>query len=281
MPHALPLLATLAAASLPAGETALLPRGGELTLTAAQSAVCELSARPDERPLVVVVRGRESLGDVHAALGETRTLTLRCDQAVSLAAPAARLASDGSVVFRSDDVFVPQRGTPTRRYPFAAPAQSTYRVATLALDVTPGAFDRDTGGLHSLFWFQRGSRWRGSLIGYGNVRGPGKNIALLSSNLDLPAKQMVRATRGFRPERGVTYRVEMRYDVPRRTSTLNILRDGAPVLASPITTPTTGRLATGAGDFFVEVGFAHGGNHGPERPTYGWVYRNLEVQLLP
>lgn len=203
------------------------------------------------------------------------------DRPTSVSTPTARPLADGTLVFRSDDVFVPRRGDTTRRYSFTAPANTTYRIATVALDVTPGAFDRDTDGLHNLFWFQRGPRWKGSLIGYANVRGPIKNIALLSSNLDLPAKQVVRATRPFRPVRGATYRVEMRYDTPRRTSTLQILRDGVPVLAGPVTTPTTGRLTSGSGAFFVEVGFAHGGHHGPERPTYGWVYRNLEVRLIP
>lgn len=264
------LLAVPLPAALPPGTVALLPAGVDLELAPVdQAAVCALAGAD------LLLRGHANLAAAPAA----RTLT--CDRTVTAAAPLATLAADGTVTFRSTDVFVPRRAEPLRRYPFAAPPATTYRVATLSLDVTPGAFDADAAGLHNLFWFQRGPRWRGSLIGYGNLRGPGKNIALLSSNLDLPAKQMIRATRGFRPVQGATYRVEMRYDTVRRTSTMDILRDGVSVLPSPVTTATSGRLTSGAGNFFVELGFAHGGGHGPERPTYGWVYQNLTVQLIP
>jgi hypothetical protein len=155
-----------------------------------------------------------------------------------------------------------------------------YRLIELELDIAHGGwFAAEPERNHSLFWLHRGhGQFAGNAVAYVNAFGPRRNEVRLATNLTLARGARMEASKAtVRLEPGQTYHLRYLYDGPRRRTELVVTRGGRVVSRITGRAPQSALEAPASGVFFVSFGHRNNGARGPERPTYGWRYSNLEV----
>jgi hypothetical protein len=185
----------------------------------------------------------------------------------------------GGLIWRQPQPFIPNKNEPEKIYTVPAQEDQRYSKVTVEMDVTMnGWYSKDPEGMHSIFWLQRGDKWRSNMIGFCNARGPNKNFLYLMSNLNNPPGVKQIAQTLFSIPQNQKYHVSFRYDTPNKIVELKLLKDGAEIVKAS-TPPTANAVFTVApGGFLVQFGFQDYSAVGPERPTYGWVYENFVVK---
>lgn len=175
---------------------------------------------------------------------------------------------------------------PTKIFNIRVPAHTTFRAVTVDLDVEHGGWSREPSKNHSLFWLQRGKccwpRWAGNVFGFANAFGPGRNEIRLLANAGMRRHgKRVAKQGGVRLESGRTYHLRFVYGRPGRTMSLEVSHQGRRIARVSGQAPTASVRSDGSGHFMVYFGHEDATGVGPERPTYGWTYSNLRVELIP
>ena len=79
-------------------------------------------------------------------------------------------------------------------------------------------------------------------------------------------------------QEGHTYHLEYTYDTRQNFLKLDVRENGT-VLATINGTPNTNVIGFATGDLgIIDIGFD--GSNPAEVPTYGWEYKNIEIQWL-
>lgn len=202
-------------------------------------------------------------------------------------------AQDGgkSYVFaRNGLVHSPTRNKPTWTHNVRVPGNTDFSKIVLELDVTPGPWDpREPQKMHNLFWLHRGGccwpKYNANVIGYANAFGPGKggNQVKVTHNLGRSKRPFPKLKQGFRLHQGTTYRLRYLYDAAAGRISLRVFSQGK-LLFETTDRATVKKIRSDAsGEFMVYLGHTphkKGSGAGPERPTFGWQYANLKVELF-
>ena len=215
--------------------------------------------------------------------GRINTIRPAADGGSLLRAPGAPLTceDDWYCIERPGVFLIPTPGNPLVKIDFDAPRNS-YSSFSLKMTVTHGGWNsRNEAGLHSLAWIvpvgENGrTEWKRTPI-YANLRGGNKNILVNNSILD-----GVRPTAPIPFGPGKTFQVEIFYDAANRNSTVRLLDLDGGVLAE-VAHGTAARVFDTSDTVRVEIGLdnAPAGSGYPEIASYGWIYQDLEVILVP
>lgn len=202
-------------------------------------------------------------------------------------------SSGKSYVFtRSGMLHTPTKKAPTAYYNIPAPKNRAFRKIILEVDVTHGGWNgKNPSGNHSIFWLHRGAccwpPWKENIVGFVNAFGPNKSFVRATHNVDYKGRteydKVQKFNRGFRLTPGQTYRARYVYDAAGGKIRLTLSRNGKTVF-NISGKPTASRIRSGPTGMFMVV-FGHephppGCNCGPEVPTYGWKYANLQVEFI-
>ncbi len=173
---------------------------------------------------------------------------------------------------------VPAARSETKQFNIKMQGGQQYSKIILDMDFTHGGWNSDSSGNHSVFWLNRGDRWRGNVFGYVTAWGPNKNYIKMATNVDLPAGQMDAVQKGLVLKRSATYHVHYEYDTANRRIECTFTDETGNRILLLENTPTVNKIVTESPGFFVV--FGHGSHEaGPEVPTYGWEYANLCIQI--
>lgn len=173
-------------------------------------------------------------------------------------------------------VHQPSTATPVKRVIYT-PQPGTYSKIHMTLDVTVGPWwPTNPAALHMLFWLVKDKNF--NMFGYGSLRGPATDQALLRHGIGLTHPQKIKVVQPFAPIAGRTYRLDYTYDTKTPFVELAIY-DGATVVQRLTSLPNVGSFSFGAGEnILVDMGFP--GTNPDEAPTFGWVYRDLHLELF-
>lgn len=186
----------------------------------------------------------------------------------------------GSQVFRRLGNFhTPTVGNESIMFDVPMPGNPTFGRIELDMDVTLGPWNIPNNANHAIFWLNRGTRWMSNNFGYVNIFGPTSNTFRLITNAGLPAGQVQRKDQNFAMQSGQTYHVRYVYDTNNNSILLELSQNGQ-VLVTTRDVPTVNRVSTVENNWFLAFGH-HTGAVGPEVPTYGWTYSNLQVVWIP
>ncbi|MFH1438454.1 MAG: hypothetical protein ABIJ56_22285 [Pseudomonadota bacterium] len=189
---------------------------------------------------------------------------------------------EGAVVFRMTDDFVPSPEEPTRSFTLPCEGGLVFGSVVIELDLTHGGwFEPEPDGTHGIFQFQRGTRWRSNLFGFMTMFGPPQNEVKVISNIDLGPGEVVRLNQ--RPARfyeGTTYHIRYTYDAAGSERRL-VITDSDGEVINIHDDQTVGRVDTLDPGFDLILASADSGDEGPEVPSYGWVYDNVCIRVLP
>ena len=215
--------------------------------------------------------------------GVINTLRPAADGGSLLRAPGAPLVceDDWFCIERQGVFLIPTPGNPLVKIDFDAP-RSSYSSFSLKMTVTHGGWNsRNEAGLHSLAWVvpvgdNGRTEWKRTPI-YANLRGGNKNILVNNSILD-----GVRPTAPIPFGPGKTFVVEIFYDAANRNSTTRLLDLDGGVLAE-VAHGTSARVFDTSDTVRVEIGLdnAPADSGYPEIASYGWIYQDLEIQMVP
>jgi len=187
---------------------------------------------------------------------------------------------DGAMVYEEPGTFhVPTVGNERARFDIPMPGNPTFSRIILDMDFVRGPWNQPTNENHSIFWLNRGTRWRSNLFGYFNAFGPGRNIVKLSTNAGLPPGAIQAKDVGVILEEGVRYHVHFEYDTNLNRYEVIVTQNGAQV-ARIADVATVNTIRTVDENWFIVFGHEPGAV-GPEVPTYGWQYANLRIQWVP
>lgn len=189
---------------------------------------------------------------------------------------------EGAVVFRMTEEFVPSPEEPTRSFTIPCEGGLVFGSVVIELDVIHGGwFEPEPDGTHGIFQFQRGTRWRSNLYGFMTMFGPPQNEVKVISNIDLGPGEVVRLNQ--RPARfyeGTTYHIRYTYDAAGSERRL-VITDGDGEVINISDSRTVGEVSTLSPGFDLILATADSGDEGPEVPSYGWVYDNVCIRVLP
>jgi hypothetical protein len=195
----------------------------------------------------------------------------------------------GTVVFTRNGVFhAPTPGNDTAIHHINVGPHRTFSRVTVRFDYTHGGwFPGAENHNHSLFWLHRGGighgwlGWFGHIYGYVNIFGPNRDELrnMISVNVTGPHANFKRPVQ---PQIGSTYRVEYLYNgaAGHYEAKMTDLATGAVI--GTVSGGTTGPIRSeGGGLFAIYFGHENAHGHGPERPSYGSVWRDLRVEFIP
>jgi hypothetical protein len=187
------------------------------------------------------------------------------------------------VVERAGVFHTPDPGDETKRIEIPMSAGMRFDRVIVELSVKHGGWNASSEKKtnHAIFWLNRGSRWRGNVLGYVNVFGPARPRVKMANNLTQPPGTMLAVSSDWRAEPGKTYRFRYVYDGAKERVELTVCEaDRVVVKLSQRATEKTIESNphnddAGPGFFIV---FGHPADStGPEVPTYGWEYMDLHV----
>jgi hypothetical protein len=163
---------------------------------------------------------------------------------------------------------------PTKEFPvyktfFNTPMGKDFREVRVSMEVVVGPIWPETGKTLNLFWLQRSKTvWRPNTYMYANLRTKDKFKMLSNTN----GEDLVK-TRGYPYKEGDRLFVEASY----RPNGIASLQVNSQRVQYPVGPQEIERVQNGK--FFIEIGFKEG-EAGPERPTYGWQYKNIRVDFI-
>ena len=211
--------------------------------------------------------------------GGVETVQISQSGASALRVPGAKEeCPPGALCFEEPGIFhVPQPGNDVwkKDYPIA-PGQ-TFKVLRLNLRFQHGGWDRDSGGIHNLFWISR-NVWRSNNFGYVNARGPNRNEVTNVTNVDLPAGVTKRTVASVALVPGQTYDLEYTYDTRAGVIRTQIRNAAGNLVVDMRDSTSTPNIKTQGAGFFIECGLHR---IFQEVPTHGWVYQDLRWTLEP
>ncbi|MEA2562571.1 MAG: hypothetical protein QOH06_4075 [Acidobacteriota bacterium] len=204
--------------------------------------------------------------------------------ASTLPGPTGPGPAPGAIVFeRTGQVHMPVAGQEVRiiNVPVAQPL--ALRRFIVEWDVVPGPWTASKpDGNHNLIWIHRG-KYRSNTLANVNTFGPPRSGIKNTQNVDMAAKALTAQEVPLTLQQGVSYHLRYVYDAETNKITMTVTSGGATVstlemngsaINKTITVPATG--------LFVQFGHtAAQAAEGIEFPTYGWVYSNLRIEMIP
>jgi hypothetical protein len=157
-----------------------------------------------------------------------------------------------------------------------SPVPGTYSKIHMTMDVTVGPWwSQNPSALHMLFWLVKDKNI--NMFGYGTLRGPDTNQAILRHGIGLTHPNKIRITQPFTAVPGKTYRLDYIYDTAAGFLELAISDNG--VVVQRLTgAPNVGSFTFKSGEnIVIDIGFP--GTNPDEAPTIGWTYRDLHLEL--
>jgi hypothetical protein len=204
--------------------------------------------------------------------------------ASTLPGPAGPGPAPGAVVFeRSGQVHMPVAGQEIRTFNVPVAQPLALRRFIVEWDVVPGPWTASKPeGNHNLIWIHRG-KYRSNTLANVNTFGPPRSGIKNTQNVDMAARAVTMQEVPLTLQQGVSYHLRYVYDAEINKINLTVTSGGATVatfemngsaLNQKITVPATG--------LFVQFGHtAAQAAGGIEFPTYGWVYSNLRIEMIP
>ena len=163
-----------------------------------------------------------------------------------------------------------------------------FSMMEVELDVTMGPWHPiEPDGLHNIFWLHRGpggvGPWMGGVVGYVNLRGPGRDLIRTRHDLDVTdlADSRTFNVNNVVISEGDALHVLYRYNPVGGDAYVEVSRDDGTVWSGS-DTPTTDLIRNNIQNTF----YFYAGNEtdislaGPEVPSLGWTYANLRVEFM-
>lgn len=156
------------------------------------------------------------------------------------------------------------------------PVPGTYKKIRLTMDVTVGNWSTvDPTAIHMIFWLVKDKNF--NMFGFASLRGPGGDQAVLRHGIGLTHPQKFRITQPFTAEKGKTYHFDYVYDTTASLVDLAISENGT-VLQHLTGAPNVNSFGFNSGEnIVIDMGFP--GTNPDEGPSFGWIYRDLHVEL--
>jgi hypothetical protein len=251
-------------------------------------------------------------GDVFTVLGETSVADARarvaCNQTffafagifnpartlLTFATPAASGAStlagpngpppSAAIVFeQSGQVHKPVLGNETRQIAVPVPRPLSLKRVTIDWDVVPGPWTASKpDGNHNLIWVHRG-KYRSNTLANVNTFGPPRSGIKNTQNLDMAARALTLQEVPLVLQEGVSYHFHYVYNAETNRVTLTVTSQGSTLATLDMEGSAANKLVTVPATGLI-VQFGHTAAQaagGIEFPTYGWVYSNLRIEMLP
>lgn len=156
------------------------------------------------------------------------------------------------------------------------PVPGTYTKIRLSMDVTVGNWSTiDPTAIHMLFWLVKDKNF--NMFGFASLRGPGGDQAVLRHGIGLTHPQKFRIIQPLVAQSGKTYHLDYVYDT--KTSVVDLaISEGGAVVQRLTGAPNVTSFTFNAGEnIVIDMGFP--GTNPAEGPSFGWVYRDLHVEL--
>jgi hypothetical protein len=189
-----------------------------------------------------------------------------------------------AIVFESLGVLHEVRtGNETRQITVPVNRALSLRRFTAEWDVLPGPWTpTKPDASHNIIWIHRG-KYRSNTIANVNAFGPNRNVVRANQNVDQAAGRVTNDEEIIALQQGVVHHFKYVYDAENRTVTLTISANGATLaVLQYAATANNGILTIPSTGFQVQFGHtAAQGALGAEFPTYGWLYGNLRIEMLP
>jgi hypothetical protein len=188
-------------------------------------------------------------------------------------------ATGGAALFTASGVF--HTVTPgNEKKIFKIPLQHdlSLRKMVIDMDVVPGPWNRaKSPGNHAILWLYRG-KFRSNTIANVNAFSPPKSSFKAAQNVNLPPGNTTQDEQGFPWVQGQRYHVKYTYDAEHGTVTAVLSSGGSTLktLQFPGTAPNGVLDLSAAEGLTAEFGH-YPDQPGPEVPSYGWSYSNLQI----
>lgn len=190
----------------------------------------------------------------------------------------------GTIVFeRSGQVHIPAAGQEIRILNVPVGQPLSLRRFIAEWDVVPGSWTASKpDGNHNLIWIHRG-KYRSNTLANVNTFGPPRNGIKNTQNVDMAAKAVTMQEVPLALQQGVSYHLRYVYDAEINKVTLTVTSGGATVSTLEMNGSATDKtIKVPATGLFVQFGHtAAQAAGGIEFPTYGWVYSNLRIEMIP
>jgi hypothetical protein len=207
--------------------------------------------------------------------------------ASTLAGPNGPPPTAGAIVFeKSGQVHKPELGNETRQITVPVPQALSLKRVTIDWDVVPGPWTASKpDGNHNLIWVHRG-KYRSNTLANVNTFGPPRSGIKNTQNLDMAAKALTLQEVPLVLQQGISYHFHYVYNAETNRVVLTVTSQGS----TPTTVATIDMegsaanrlIAVPATGLIVQFGHtAEQAAEGVEFPTYGWVYSNLRIEMVP
>ena len=204
--------------------------------------------------------------------------------ASTLAGPTGPGPAPGAIVFeKTGQVHQPTVGNEIKILNVPVPQALALKKFIVEWDVVPGPWTAaKPDANHNLIWIHRG-KYRSNTLANVNAFGPPRSGIKNTQNVDMAAKALTLKEVPLVLQQGISYRLRYVYDADTNKIVMTVTSGGATVStlemegsvpAKVITVPATG----------LTVQFGHTAAQaaeGIEFPTYGWVYSNLRIEMVP
>ena len=204
--------------------------------------------------------------------------------ASTLPGPTSPGPVPGTIVFeRSGQVHMPVAGQEIRNINVPVAQPLALRRFIVEWDVVPGSWTATKpDGNHNLIWIHRG-KYRSNTLANVNTFGPPRSGIKNTQNLDMAAKAVTMQEVPLTLQQGVSYHLRYVYDAEINKITLTVTSGGVTVSTLEMNgSARSNRINVPAGGLFVQFGHTAGqAAGGIEFPTYGWVYSNLRIEMIP
>jgi hypothetical protein len=173
-------------------------------------------------------------------------------------------------------VHISTKATPDRTIVLSPPT-AAYSKLKAHLEVQINPFSQPSSAAHGLLYMVRDR----NKDMYANLflKGPGANQLVMRHGFDQTSGEKPKLVKGFAPTIGETYALDYLYDPVGKTIVLTMSLNGQEV--SRITDkPNVNRVHIDQGQKIV-IGLSNPGTEAPEPASFGWVYKNLHVELIP
>lgn len=204
--------------------------------------------------------------------------------ASTLAGPAGPGPAPGAIVFeRSGQIHAPVVGQETRTFNVPVAQPMALRRFIAEWDVIPGPWTGSKpDGNHNLIWIHRG-KYRSNTLANVNTFGPPRSGIKNTQNVDMAARAVTMQEVPLTLQQGVLYHLRYVYDAETNRITLTVTSGGATVATLEMNGSATNKaINVPATGLFVQFGHtAAQAAGGIEFPTYGWVYSNLRIEMIP
>jgi hypothetical protein len=156
------------------------------------------------------------------------------------------------------------------------PVAGTYRRIRLTMDVLVSGFaSSNPAANHMLFWLVKDRNF--NMFGLGLLRGPDAHQAVLRHGVGVTHANKARIIEPFTTVVGRTYHFDYVYDTSLQLAELTI-SDSTGVIQRVSGTPNVGSFSfNGSEKIVVDLGFP--GTNPDEAPSFGWIWRDLHVEL--